>query len=346
MERFAFITFPDSGEGIISRHKILNKFPQKIAKVCTCIKGPTRIDVVTDKKSQIELGYIYNIPTIHYRDGHFIFDDRERQIKLLIGELSKSEIELVSAPFISDIFEEGDIQTFSDSGIHLLDLNVFYMIALYVSAMELLKILRKQLPYMDIGIWRGDTQIGETWIDILSPYFNSMTIGGYDRHRLEELSHRILRETGLSCEVTTDVANCIVGKDLIILTEKVEVNMGEDAISLLSYPIPIKGLKDMDGRFMFCSGIVELCCSPVTDMELNIWEYLALNHTLFYILNGSYGKFIDMAGRDDKNFKDFLNEHYVHPFCVKELVCGFETITYDRFRMLYFKNIDRREKVG
>lgn len=339
--------FPDSGASIINRHKIFNRFPKQFIKVCTCIKGATRMDAVLDRNSQIELGYIYNIPTLHYVNEGFIFDDRQRQIKLLIKELSKLEIKLVSAPFIADIFDEEDIERLHFNDIHVLDLNFFHILTMYMAGMELLKILKRQLPYMNVGIWRGDTQIGELWVSILAPYFNNMTIGGFDRYRLDSLSHRTLKETGLSCEVTNEVERCIKGKDLIILTEAIEVPIREDILSLFSYPINVGDLKNMSGKFMFCSGIVDPCCRPVTDMVLNTWERLALNHTLFYMLNGSCRQFIDLEEWNYENIKKFLNTAcYLHSFSVKELVSSFGTMTYDRFRMLYFNNTTRSKKVG
>lgn len=346
MEKFAIITFPDSGDRIVKRSKLLERLPKKIVELYTYIRGPRLVDVVLDKKSKVELGQIYNIPTLHYNGEGFIFDNRERQLNLLIRELRESNIGLLSAPFVTDIFTTEDIAELNRNGIDVLDTNFYHLTTLYSCIPELLKVLHRQLPYMDVGVWRGDTDLGEAWICMLAPYLNRMTIGGEDLDRLHRLSARILKETGLSCEVTTSVENCIGRKSLSVLTEQVDNITDQGAICILSHPLHIENLNNLTGNFLFHSGLLELPCEPVLNIKLNTWEQLALSNTLLYILNGSYRKIAHDNILDVVTFTDFLKMIRLHTLKTRGVVNIHETITYDRFRMIYFNNHSSSKKVG
>lgn len=346
MKKFAIITFPDSGARIVKRSKLLEKLPKKIVELYTYIRGPRLVDIVLDKKSKVELGNIYNIPTLHYDGEGFIFDNKERQVNLLIRELCENNIGLLSAPFIMDIFTVEDIEELNRNGIDVLDTNFYHLMTLYSCIPELLKVLNRQLPYMDVGVWRGDTDLGEAWICMLAPYLNRMTIGGKDFDRLHRLSARILKETGLSCEVTTSVESCIGGKSLSVITEKVDNIKDQGAICILSHPLHIEHLNNVTGNFLFYSGLLELPCEPVTNIQLNTWEQLALSNTLLYILNGSYRKLVHENIIDMVTFNNFFKMLRSYTLKMRGVVNIHETITYDRFRMIYFKNHSSSKKVG
>lgn len=346
MEKFAIITFPDSGGRIVEQSKILGRLPKKIVELYTYLRGPRLVDIVIDRKSKVELGNIYNIPTLHYSGNEFIFDDRKRQVKLLIRELCENSIEILSAPFISNILEYEDVVELNKNGIEVLDPTFYHLSTLYSCFPELLKILRKQLPYMDVGIWRGDTDLGEAWIYMLAPYFNGMTIGGDDLERLHGIADRVLKETGLACEVTTSLEKCIEGKNISVVTQKLEGVTFKENLSVLSYPKDIKDLSDIDEYFIFCSGLLGLPCEPVVNIVLNAWEYLTLSNSLLYILSGSYRRFVDEKRLNRHSLEYFFKMLKSYPLKVRGFVNSYQMVTYDRFRMLYFNDNSREVKVG
>lgn len=346
MEKFAIITFPDGGDRIVNQSKILGKLPKKIMELYKSIRGPRLVDIIKDGQSGVELGNIYNIPTLHYNKEGFIFDDRERQIKLLIKELHTNRISILSAPFIRDIFTSEDIALLNRYGIQILDANFYHAITLYSCIPNLLKILSRRLPYMEVGIWGGDTDLGEAWIHMLAPYCNRMTIGGDNIDRLYKLSSKILKKTGLSCEITQSIQSCIGGKCLSISTERIDNSIDRGEISIISYPFDIKDIAMLKEELLFCSGFLELSCQPTIDINLNIWEHLALSNSILYILHDSYRKLVDEDRLDMFSLDTFIKMMKLYPLKAKGLVNSSDTITYDRFRMIYFKDDSDKMKVG
>lgn len=346
MEKFAIITFPNSDDKVVERTGVLGKLSRKIVELYKYIRGPRLVDTVIDRKSKVELGKIYNIPTLHYNKSGLVFDDRKRQIKLLIKELHENNIGILSGPFIANILDREDVIEFNKNGIEVLDPSFFQICTLYSCFPELLKILNKQIPYMDVGIWRADTELGEAWVHMFAPYLNSMTIGGKDLDILYRISDRVLRETGLACEVTTSFEKCLEGKDISVMTEETDLAIFKDMITILSYPKNVKSLNDIDNPFVFYSGLLELPCEPVLDVDLDIWECLALSHSLLYILSGSYRKLTNEVTLNIESLENFLQMIRSYPLSKKGLVNNYETITYDRFRMIYFNDRSIDIKVG
>ncbi|NMA94779.1 MAG: hypothetical protein GX974_01915 [Clostridiales bacterium] len=346
MEKFAMITFPDSGLKSVQKSRFLERLPKKATTLYKYMIGPQPIDTILDRKSMVELGKIYNIPTLHYNGENFIFERRERQLSLLIKSLKDNDIGILSAPFIHDIFSAREISTLNKNGIYVLDTNHYHILTLYTCMPELIKILGRQLPYIEVGIWRADTELGKAWVHMLSPYINKMTIGGESLDELYTLASKILRGTGLSCQVTTDPSHCMNKKDLLINTEYMPGMEHRGEIDILSYPLDIQKANKALKGLSFYSGNLELPCDAKVNISLNPWEHLALSNSLLYILNGSYRELVLNRTLDKRTFNKFIRIIKKHKLRPRGVANGYEIVSYDRFRMIYYKNSSSSKKVG
>lgn len=346
MEKFVILKFPTVANPIEKGNRILRILPKKIVELYNNIRGPRSIDIILDSKSKVELGEIYSIPTLYYDGGQIVFENRERQLDLLIKDLREKNIELLTAPFIEELFTGEELEKINRSGISILDTKFYHMITLYICIPEILKILSRQLPHMDVGIWGGDTELGQVWAHMLAPYLNQMTIGGEDQKKLRQLSDNILKETGLSCELATGAKDCLEGKDLSITTMNIEDFTNGEGISIHSYPIDISSVAEIGGQFSFYSGFLGRSCEPELGIELNIWEQLALSNSLLYTLSGSYRDIISESILDRLTLDNFSRLVTAYGLKPRGVVNGHETITYDRFRMLYFKDHSSSKRVG
>ena len=178
-------------------------------------KTKVRITDTIYDNNEKELGYIIDVPGFFIHGDKLIDLDQRRIMINLVHVLEKNHIQ---TPCVSlwRKFISPRKSYLEDNSIVLLD----GLIGWFLSgcSRKAVRILKSKLVQMEIGIWGADNSIGQLWAEVLAPFLNYLVIGGNDIKALERLSNKILYETGLSCQITTDPDPCLANKHMIILS--------------------------------------------------------------------------------------------------------------------------------
>ncbi len=348
MNKFAVILQTDGGERVIENHPMLKRLPKQIAKKCLPYLSAQKTGLILDKENQEDLGYLVDVP------GFFLDwdlkgeDDRLKTLRKLARSLKNWNCPVLGFPHIYDYLNEEECNLLENAGMVLLDGFHHRLAGLLLVVKQLLRIVEKDVPQFETGVWGADTDIGQVWVNSLAGGVNRMCIGGYDYRELEGLADFILKTTGLSCQITTKPEVCLGSKNLTILADVVDIIINERQLGIHVNSLPghelssqfaldsvkqtsyVQQLNPIDMVWMNLPNVLEV------DQELNPHEQLGVMAALFYSISPVY--------REDILKRRITLERMTQLHSLYELLNirpqGFvqngQRIHFDRFRREYF----------
>jgi hypothetical protein len=341
MKKFAVIALPDGGERIVAQNAFLRNLPDSLAKRLIGMMTPRIIGVVKDAEEDYELGYIIDVPCFFMGLDKLSPHKKQKQLDILHRRLLEKEIQILAFPHWKQFFNYDEIRILQDNGIAVLDGYLLRMATLLDSIEHMFKILKNSLHRMEIGIWRADTEIGSVWAQFAAPYINNMVIGGERREDLERLSENILKSTGLSCQVVTDIGSCTRGKDILVITEEDQLDgIGKSKIIIycnhLTDSYVQTGLKNKSQLFID-AGMLSFPEDVAVDVGLKPWEKIGVIDGLLYSISEYY--------RTINSSERICLEHVIglrqllkqYPLYIEGFTTITNSISYDKFRMEYLR---------
>jgi hypothetical protein len=351
VKRFAIIGDYDRGHRYIKSHSILRLLPIKWAENMIA-KTKVRITDTIYDNNEKELGYIIDVPGFFIHGDKLIDLDQRRIMINLVHVLEKNHIQTLVFPLWRKFISPEEKSYLEDNSIVLLDGSWIRLVSLVDVVERLLGILKSKLVQMEIGIWGADNSIGQLWAEVLAPFLNYLVIGGNDIKALERLSNKILYETGLSCQITTDPDPCLANKHMIILSSTPDgwYNFNGNRIIIFSCSLSHEYfiIQETIQEKAF-SGILIESGWPSLNQVLNSsntlkpWDKIGILEANLFIKDKSYQDVLmnyPLNKMSIKKIKEILRTHGIN---CKAIVSNNKILTYDGFRKVYFRNcLDNR----
>lgn len=284
------------------------------------------IGTVSFKEDGQQVGYILQLPDFMINWDEFSSGRRRRRLLKYLRLLEKLDIEVICIPYCCDDLPEEAMKALSE-GFVVDSAYRMRILALMDSIKHLLRILKERVVGMEVGIWGADGWGGRLLARGLAPSINQMVLGGTDEKELYGLADEILQETGLACPVTTDAAQCLKGKQLVVIADECDLGLVSGAaIVVYAGAMDLKhmrALKSHGGPLWILSGWATLPDGVVADVELLPWETLGVLQALS-LREGE----MDGVGHA-------LNTVKMRGFILPE-----GAMTYDTFRIRYLRKRD------
>ena len=342
MEKFAVVSLPDGGERIIKRHPVLKRLPQVYA--CRCLKYITAqvSGIIYDKDTNSELGYMLDVPGFFIDWDKLTPHERMKQLAGIVKRLDELGISTLCFPFAGDYISKEEAEWIEDEGITILDGLMIRLAGLFQAVGNILVIVQKDLPFFEVGIWGADTDIGRTWVEFLADRVNKLCIGGRDPRVLQFLADRVLKSTGLSCQIAVDAESCIKNKHLLVLAEDVGMIFPrQQSINILSYPgglIDGRDLPEGPGVFFLQSGWLDFPRDLAVAFQLKPVEELGVIEGLFYCISKVYREELFISRISLTQIRRVQALFGLYPMKLMGYIAKDKKIAFDSFRKSYYQN--------
>ncbi len=322
MSKFAVMTFrhkddmPQAGTGIVGR--LMN-----ILKGGWHSRLLQPIGIVSFKEYGQEMGYILQLPDFIVNWDELSPSRRSKRLVRYLRRLKELGIEVVCIPYYWGALPQEAMEAM-DEGFVVDSAYQMRVFALVESVRHLLRMLKEKVLNMEVGIWGADGWAGRLFAGALAPFINHMVLGGTVEEELYRLADEILLETGLACPVTTDVAQCLKNKQLVVVADECDLELlGNYAIVAYAGAIDLKYMETMKSRrepLWILSGWATLPEGIKADIELLPWETLGVLQAL------------SLMEWETGEVNSVLDTVKVRGFLLPE-----GGITYDTFRVRYFR---------
>lgn len=342
MERFAVIALPDGGERIIALHPIIRKLPRVWADILVRRMISRVTATVEDRQTGMELGYIIDMPGLFQDWESLSSGEQDKQLKGLVRCLKNLNVKLISFPYWASCLPKEAVQYLQDNELVLIDAFKIRTVSMMASFRHMAYIIKKELPWMKVGIWRADTDVGELWARILAPYFNEMTLGGDSREELFGLADALMCETGLSCQVACDMDDCFKNKHLVITTESWNYRPASGQLVFYNGILNQVYMDDMQGghdSIRTESGWLDLPSDVKVSRRLQAWEVLGVLDGLLYIRNREYQSAASMDMIKASHIEVLQRIFGEYALNITGIMSRNNYISFDKFRMHYFSYI-------
>lgn len=334
MDKFAVVLQADGGERLIENHNILKRLPKKVAKEFLPYLSAQKTGLILDKENQEDLGYLIDLPGFFLNWQPKDDDDGLKQVRKLAGSLEKWNCPILGFPLFYNYLNETEYKILENTGIILLDGFDHILAGLLLAVKQLLRIVKKDVPRFEIGVWGADTDIGQVWVEALAADVNQMCIGGHNYMELEVLAEYILKSTGLSCQITTKPQLCLGNKDITIVADVMDITINNAQACFHVNSLP--GYKYRNPWHPIEMGWMNLPNELKVDLELNPYEQLGVMAGLFYSISSYYREYI-LKGKI--TLERMTHLHYLYKLLnlkPQGFVQDGQRIHFDRFRREYF----------
>ncbi|HZK34579.1 MAG TPA: hypothetical protein VFD33_04640 [Bacillota bacterium] len=342
MERFAVISVVDKGERIIKSHSLLRRLPDKYARLCLKYIPARKTGLIVDNEESLELGYIIDVPG-------FLLDwnklTRAKRLKHILGiekVLKELGVKHLCFPTLYQYLTEEEVLYLEGRGILVLDCYIQRLAGLILTLKQLGFIMRRDMPFIEVGIWGADTDTGRAFVEAMATRVNNMCIGGSNRRTLGILADQLLKSTGLSCRVTTDVRTCLNSKHVAVLAQPVETryNLVRPSFHINAYREhrgPGLMTSTDAGIYTIDMGWVESPRNLSIDFRLEPWEGLGVLEGLLYNVSRVYREDIINKRISYDQLTRVAALYGLYPLRVQGLVQDGIGVHFDRVRMEYFR---------
>ena len=347
MEKFAVVFQPDGGERILACHPVLKRLPVKYARMCLPYLPVQVTGVIMDRENNNELGCMMDVPGFFMDWDKLAGEERIRHLKGIVRKLKSKGIPILCFPLAHDFLDPDEILYLEDQGIAVLDGFYHRLAELLLVLKQLLAITRKDIPFYETGIWGADTDIGRVWVEAMAGEVNHMCIGGQNRKVLGMMSDKILKTTGLSCQVTDSPEVCLNNKHITVLAEPITIHYAkcQPSFHFLSYPesgIPdsLYGNRTTDsslGIYVIQMGWMGFPRDLAVEQVLHPWEELGVLEGLITIISKVYRNDIRRSKITLRQMERLHALYEMYPVKLQGFVQDGKKIHFDRFRMDYFR---------
>lgn len=347
MGKFVVISQPDSAEKILAWHPVLKYLPVKYAKKYLSYLPVQVAGAIIDIINNDELGYMLDVPGFLMDWDKLSERQRIKQLKSIVGKLKKLGSSTLCFPLVQNYLTKGEILYLLDHNINVLDGFVNRLASQLLVLKHLFVITRKDLPFLEAGVWGADTDIGRIWVEAIASRVNHMCIGGQNREALDTLADQILSNTGLSCQITDSPSVCLKDKHIAVSAQSVDIDYpkGRPSFHFLSYPGPdIYSRPSPSNKPYYAQGIyfIEMGWMSFPDQltidhSLHTWEELGLLEGLISAASKVYRDHIRNEKITLSQIQRLHALYEMYPLKVQGFFQGGKRIHFDRIRMDYYR---------
>lgn len=345
MYKFAVMTLHYNGRGEYCNKTKSGGFIGRAAAAYRAWKADRRIKIaatIHHLDRHRELGYILEIPGFILRWNTLSLSKRKKRLFRFIQLIKESGIQFMCVPFFHDLIP-AEVVEHLENQLLLSNGSNIRIITMIQCLRHLMGILKNQLSGIEAGVWCADTDMGRLLAMELVPFLNFIILGGRSTDKLFRLSDEIMNETGLACPVTTDLKECLKDRQLVILTHECDIRLLKNAL-IVVYAGPlnldfIEEIRKYRGPFWILSGWTELPEEIKADKQLSFWETAGVLESVLYIPENN------LTAMKTLNVSPLTQLDLIKGLFGETRVKGFVSVdgevSYDRFRMRYFRKNSR-----
>ena len=344
MEQFAIIGGQDQGYRYIKDHPLLRLLPIKWAESMIPTTKARFTEPIYTRDGQNKLGYILYVPGFFVEQDKLTDLDRTKILNNLIDVLMSRDIGILVFPLWRKFLSIEEKNYLEENAIMLLDGGLIRLVSLMDTVERLLATLKAKPHELEVGIWGVDHIVGQLWAEFLSPRLNNLVIGGYDVKILEELSDKILYDTGLSCQITTNPNQCLDKKSMAILCSIPEGwdNLGHSRITILSYyDLGYEELMDgnHNSKSIFIeSGLPSIPKKLKVSNLLDPWDEIGALEASLFIMDEPFRNLLLNSSLNMENMDKLKEILMKYEASSVGMISNNEILSYNGFRKLYFGN--------
>jgi hypothetical protein len=353
MDKFAVVYHSDGRERIFAAHPILKRLPAKYAQMLLPYLSAQVTEIIMDRENNEELGCMIDVPGFFAGWDKLSDDDRKKTLKGLVRKLKTLGITILCFPTVYDFLQPEEMYYLEDQGIILLDGFHHRLAGMLLTLKQLLYITRKDVPLYETCVWGADTDIGRIWVEAMASDVNHMCIGGQNLRVLEALADKVIKATGLSCQVTCNPEVCLSNKNIVILAEPVDISYPrcQPSIHFLSYPdlylndalYRTLAADSRHGIYTIEMGWMGFPQDLEVEQPLQPWEELGVLDGLIYVVSKVYRDDIRKSRITLSQMQRLSTLYEMYPIKLLGFVQNGRRVHFDRFRMDYFRK-RRRSK--
>ncbi|HOB20289.1 MAG TPA: hypothetical protein PKO35_06285, partial [Candidatus Atribacteria bacterium] len=331
---------------IISSHPVLKRLPVKYARLALKYIYARKTGIIIDNEDNTELGYIIDVPGF-FMDWHKLSGtEKIRYVKGMARVLDDLNVFHICFPHVYEYFGYEEVSYLESRGFTILDCYLQRSSGLLLVLNQLLNIMKRDMPFLNTGIWGADTDEGRVWVEALADKVNNMCIGGSSLKALSILADRVLRTTGLSCQITTDARVCLNSKNIAVIARPTDAkyNLVKPSFHFAvarDYAFGGIPVTPDIGIYVVEMAWIDFPRELSAGVGLKPWEELGVLEGLIYNVSKVYREDL-IKQRVSLGQLQRLNAIYgLYPLKVLGFVQKGCRIHFDRIRMDYFR-IKRR----
>jgi len=218
MDNFAFIIHPIDNSDIYRKFKFLEKFPQGIVDGITKRIPPVTISHITGIKSEYNEveGWFVACPLT---TEQMINLPEEYVLKKIIKAGKHAEklgAKLVGLGAFTSVVGDAGITVAKNLGIAVTTGNSYTVATAIEGTKKATEIMGKDIKNANVVVIGATGSIGKVCAEMLARDTKYLTLAGRRIEKLEDIAEKILKDTGLSVKITSNVKNAVQNADVIV----------------------------------------------------------------------------------------------------------------------------------
>lgn len=218
MDNFAFIIHPIDDSDIYRKFKLLKKLPTGIVEVITRNLPAVEISHITGVKSQYNEveGWFVACPLT---TKQMINLPQEYVIRKIIsaGRLAeKLGAKIVGLGAFTAVVGDAGITIAKNLNIPVTTGNSYTVATALEGTKKAAEIMGKNMKDANVVVIGASGSIGKVCAEILARDCKYLTLAGRHTNKLEGVAEKILKDTGLSVKMTSNVKNAVQKADVIV----------------------------------------------------------------------------------------------------------------------------------
>jgi len=218
MEKFAFIIHPIEISDVYRKLKFMQKLPESMVEKAMKIVPPFTISHITGVKSQYNEaeGWFVTCPLT---TKQMIELPEEYVIKKIIkaGKLAeKLGAKIVGLGAFTSVVGDAGITIAQNLNIPVTTGNSYTVATAIEGTKKATEIMGKNIKDAQVLVIGAAGSIGKVCAQIMAKDCKFLTLAGRHTEKLEEVADKILKDTGLSVKITSNVRDAVRNADVII----------------------------------------------------------------------------------------------------------------------------------
>ncbi|MBS3902747.1 MAG: shikimate dehydrogenase [Dethiobacter sp.] len=218
MEQFAFIIHPIELEDVFRKLKFMRKWPVPVVETVIKTIPPFKVSEITGIRSEYAetTGHFVSCPLT---SKQMVTLSEEKVIKKIISAGKVAEklgAKVVGLGAMTSVVGDAGITVSKNLNIAVTTGNSYTVATALQGTKKAAELMGIDFSRAEILVVGATGSIGSVCARILAREARFLTLLARDKHKLDSLASRILRETGLAAKVTAEVKFAVQRADIII----------------------------------------------------------------------------------------------------------------------------------
>jgi predicted amino acid dehydrogenase len=218
MKDFAFIIHPIELDDVFRKLKFMRKWPVPVVEAVVRSLPPFKVSEITGVQSEhAEIsGYFVSCPLT---STQMVALPEEKVIKKIIqaGKVAeKLGVKIVGLGAMTSVVGDAGITVAKNLDIAVTTGNSYTVATALEGTKKAAKLMGLDISRAEVLVVGATGSIGSVCARILARDARFLTLLARDKHKLDHLASRILKETGLAAKVSSDIKRSVQRADIII----------------------------------------------------------------------------------------------------------------------------------